>query len=125
LLEAAAQGVKFDPSLLEQQLPNLPDKAVPRALEVIADLHGRFEIIRPYLDHGDETIAASALTALSRLDPSFEMDFMVTDARPRVRLSAVRISQDQTLLERIASSDTVGYIRTAASLRLWVLRQSP
>jgi hypothetical protein len=125
LLEAAAQGVEFDPSLLEQQLPNLPDKAVPRALEVIADLHGRFEIIRPYLDHGDETIAASALTALSRLDPSFEMDFMVTDARPRVRLSAVRISQDQTLLERIASSDTVGYIRTAASLRLWVLRQSP
>lgn len=125
LLEAAAQGVAFDPSLLEQQLPNLPDKAVPRALEVIADLHGRFEIIRPYLDHGDETIAASALTALGRLDPSFEMDFMVTDARPRVRLSAIRISQDQKLLERVANSDAVGYVRTAASLRLWALRQRP
>ena len=123
LLEAAAQGVKFDPTLLEQQLSSLPDKAIPRALEVIADLHGRFEIIRPYLDHVDESIAASALAALGRLDPSFEMDFMLTDARPRVRLSAVRISQDQRLLERVASNDAIGYVRTAANLRLWVLRK--
>jgi ATP-dependent DNA helicase RecQ len=121
LIEAATQGVRFEASLLEEQLSKLPERVLSKALEIIAELGGRFEAVRPYLDHADEQITASAITALAKLDPEFEMEFMLEDARPRVRLAAVRVSKDRATLENISSRDPVNYVRTAARVRLWAL----
>ncbi len=123
LIEAATQGVKFEARLLEEQLSKLPERVLSKALEIIAELDGRFEAVRPYLDHADEQITSSAITALARLDPEFEMEFMLEDARPRVRLAAVRVSKDQSTLEKMSLHDPVNYVRTAARVRLWALEK--
>jgi ATP-dependent DNA helicase RecQ len=123
LIEAATQGVRFEAKLLEDQLPALPERVLSKALEIIAELGGRFEAVRPYLDHADEQITSSAIAALHTLDPEFEMEFMITDARPRVRLAAVRVSKDRAMLEKMASHDPVNYVRTAARVRLWSLEK--
>jgi hypothetical protein len=123
LIEAATQGVRFEARLLEDQLPALPERVLSKALEIIAELDGRFEAVRPYLDHADEQITSSAIAALAKLDPEFEMEFMLEDARPRVRLAAVRVSKDRATLEKIASNDSVNYVRTAARVRLWALEK--
>ncbi len=121
LIEAATQGVKFEARLLEDQLSKLPERVLSKALEIIAELGGRFEAVRPYLDHADEQITSSAIAALHKLDPEFEMEFMLEDARPRVRLAAVRVSKDRATLEKISLHDPVNYVRTAARVRLWSL----
>ena len=121
LIEAATQGVQFSARLLEDQLPALPERVLSKALEIIAELGGRFEAVRPYLDHGEEQIASSAIAALHTLDPDFQMEFMLEDARPRVRLAAVRVSRGRVKLEKLALHDPVSYVRTAARVRLWAL----
>jgi hypothetical protein len=47
---------------------------------------------------------------------------MIADPRPRVRLAVVRASKDVRKLEAIASSDSLAFVRTAAKVRLWTLR---
>jgi ATP-dependent DNA helicase RecQ len=122
LLELIAQNQNFDPALLEKTLKDLPEAQLPRALEALGKLKGRFEVVRPYLDHAFEGVAATAITTLNALDPSFNMDFLLDDPRPRVRLAVVRISSDQQKLERLLVSEGVAYVRTAASVALWRLR---
>jgi ATP-dependent DNA helicase RecQ len=124
LLEAFAQGVHFDASLLEHALPSIPEAQLPRALEALASLGGRFDVIRPYLDDPREAVAAAAVTALARLDPSFNVDFLLADSRPRVRLAVVRSSCDADRLRAVISSDVTGFVRTAARVRLWVLEHA-
>ena len=121
LLEAAAQNVRFDPTRLEQSLERLPETLLPRAIEALSRLGGRFATIRPYLDHSSESVAAAALTALSTLDPSFDMDFMLEDARSRVRLAAVRASRNQKKLETLLTLEPVGYVQTAIRVACWRL----
>jgi ATP-dependent DNA helicase RecQ len=109
LLEAAAQNIQFDPALLEHSLSRLG---------------GRFAIIRPYLDHSAGSVTAAALTALANLDPSFELDFMLEDARPRVRLAAVRASQSSKKLESLLALEPVGYVQTAIRIACWRLHSN-
>ncbi len=122
LLELMAQNQHFDPALLEKTLKDLPEAQLPRALEALGKLNARFEVVRPYLDHAIESVAAAAITTLNALDPSFNMDFLLDDPRPRVRLAAARISSDQKKLEGLLVSETVAYVRTAVSVGLWRLR---
>jgi ATP-dependent DNA helicase RecQ len=122
LLEAAAQGLRFPPALLEAGLSKLPERVLPRALEVLGASGGSVRVVRPYLDHADEAIAAAALGALAALDRGFDLDFMLEDPRPRVRLAAVRASRDLDRLEQVKRGDAVGYVRTAAAVALWRLR---
>jgi ATP-dependent DNA helicase RecQ len=122
LLELIAQNQNFDPALLEKTLKDLPEAQLPRALEALGKLNARFEVVRPYLDHALEGVAATAITILNALDSSFNMDFLLDDPRPRVRLAAVRISSDQQKLERLLVSESVAYVRTAVSVALWRLR---
>jgi hypothetical protein len=124
LLEAFAQGISSDPVLLEQALPSVPEAQLPRALEALAGLGARFEVIRPYLDDPREAVAAAAVTALVKLDPSFDADFLLADPRPRVRLAVVRVSRDAERLRAVISSDVTGFVRTAARVRLWVLEHA-
>jgi HRDC domain len=121
LLELIAQNQNFDPALLEKTLSDLPEAQLPRALEALGKLNARFEVVRPYLDHASETVAAAAITTLNALDPSFNMDFLLDDPRPRVRLAAVRISSDKRKLEQLCKLETVAYVRTAASVAVWKL----
>jgi ATP-dependent DNA helicase RecQ len=122
LLEAAAQGVGFSPALLEAQLGTLPEAQLPRALEALAKIGGNFAVLRPFLDDPREAVAASAVAALHSLDPEFEMDFLLPDTRPRVRLAAVRVSSNHAALETFAN-DPQGFIRVAARVRLYWLEQ--
>jgi hypothetical protein len=122
LLEAAAQGIVFTPALLEAHLAALPEAQLPRALETLAKLGGQFAVLRPFLDDPRESVAAAAVSALALLDPDFEMDFMLSDSRPRVRLAVVRVSKDIRQLEALSSSSEAGFLRVAARVRLWVLR---
>jgi hypothetical protein len=124
LLEAFAEGIHFDAALLEHALPSVPEAQLPRALEALASLGGRFEVIRPYLDDPREAVAAAAVTALTKLDPSFEVDFLLADPRPRVRLAVVRVSRNTEALQRVISSDVTGFVRIAARVRLWVLEHA-
>ncbi|NJK46055.1 MAG: hypothetical protein HC933_18935 [Pleurocapsa sp. SU_196_0] len=124
LLEAFAQGIRFDPTLLENALPSVPEAHLPRAIEALSNLWGRFDVIRPYLDDPREAVAASAVTALVKLDPSFDVDFLLADPRPRVRLAVVRISRNAEKLKMVISSDVTGFVRTAARVRLWVLEHA-
>ena len=124
LLEAAAQNIRFDPALLEDTLEHLPETMLPRAIEALSRLGGQFAIIRPYLDHTSELVTAAALTALANLDPSFELDFMLEDARPRVRLAAVRVSQNSKKLEALLALEPVGYVQTAIRIASWRLRSN-
>jgi hypothetical protein len=119
LLELIAQNQNFDPYLLEKTLKDLPEAQLPRALEALGKLNAKFEVVRPYLDHASEGVAAAAITTLNALDPSFNMDFLLDDPRPRVRLAAVRISSDKKKLEQLCKLETVAYVRTAASVALW------
>jgi ATP-dependent DNA helicase RecQ len=121
LLEAAAQGIAFNPALLEAHLAALPEAQLPRALEAIAKLGGQFTVLRSFLDDPRETVAATAVAALAILDPDFDMDFMLSDARPRVRLAVLRVSKNTINLERIAAQET-GFFRVAARVRLWALQ---
>ena len=121
LLEAVAQNIRFDPALLEDSLERLPETMLPRAIEALSRLGGPFAIIRPYLDHTSELVTAAALTALANLDPSFELDFMLEDARPRVRLAAVRVSQNSKKLESFLALEPVGYVQTAIRIACWRL----
>ena len=121
LLELIAQNHQFDSALLEKTLKDLPEAQLPRALEALGKLNARFEVVRPYLDHASEAVAAAAITTLNLLDSSFNMDFLLDDPRPRVRLAAIRISSDQKKLERLCKLETVAYVRTAASVALWRL----
>ncbi|MEY4530465.1 MAG: hypothetical protein RLZZ156_1186 [Deinococcota bacterium] len=121
LLEAAAQGIEFSPALLEAQLAALPEAHLPRALETLARLGGQFMVLRPFLDDPRESVAAAAVSALAVLDPEFEMDFMLTDSRPRVRLASVRVSKNLSHLEALVSSSEAGFLRVAARVRLWAL----
>ncbi len=121
LLELIAQNQNFDPALLEKTLKDLPEAQLPRALEALGKLNAKFEVVRPYLDHASEGVAAAAITTLNALDPSFNMDFLLDDPRPRVRLAAVRISSDQQKLEQLCKTETVAYVRTAASVAVWKL----
>jgi ATP-dependent DNA helicase RecQ len=121
LLELIAQNQNFDPCLLEKTLKDLPEAQLPRALEALGKLNAKFEVIRPYLDHASEVVAAAAITTLNTLDASFNMDFLLDDPRPRVRLAAVRISSDTKKLKKICAVETVAYVRTAASVALWRL----
>jgi ATP-dependent DNA helicase RecQ len=121
LLELMAQNQYFDPALLEKTLKDLPEAQLPRALEALGKLNAKFEVVRPYLDHASEGVAAAAITTLNALDPGFNMDFLLDDPRPRVRLSAVRISKDAKKLERLCELENVAYVRTAASVALWRL----
>jgi hypothetical protein len=66
-------------------------------------------------------VAAAAVSALSSLDPSFSLDFLLNDSRAHVQLAAIRASRDAAKLKRLASSDAPGFIKTAARVRLWVL----
>ena len=124
MLELIAQNQIFDPVLLEKTLKDLPEAQLPRALEGLGKLNARFEVVRPFLDHASEGVAAAAITTLNALDPGFNMDFLLDDPRPRVRLAAVRISGDQQKLERLLIGETVAYVRTAVSVALWRLRNS-
>jgi ATP-dependent DNA helicase RecQ len=124
LLEAFVQGIAFDPVLLEHALPSVPEAQLPRAMEALASLGARFEVIRPYLDDPREAVAAAAVTALAKLDPSFDVDFLLADPRPRVRLAVVRVSRDAERLRAVISSDVAGFVRTAARVRLWVLEHA-
>jgi superfamily II DNA helicase RecQ len=124
LLEAAAQNVQFDPTLLEKTLERLPETLLPRALESLSRLAGRFAIIRPFLDHASEPVAAAALTALASLDPNFDLDFMFDDVRPRVRLAAVRASTNIKKLETQLTLEPVGYVQTAIRVACWRLGRS-
>ncbi len=121
LLEAAAQGLVFSPALLEAHLAALPEAQLPRALETIAKLGGQFRVLRPFLDDPRETVAAAAVAALAILDPDFDMDFMLSDARPRVRLAVLRVSKNTVSLEQIAAQET-GFFRVTARVRLWALQ---
>jgi ribonuclease D len=121
LLELAAQNETFDPALLEKHLPTLPEAHLPRALEVLAKLGAKFEVVRPYLDDSREGVAAAAVSALATLDSSFDMGFLLEDPRPRVRLAAVRVCNDPSRLERVLQGDGVSFVRTAAQIRLWRL----
>jgi ATP-dependent DNA helicase RecQ len=123
LLELIAQNQNFDPALLEQTLSDLPEAQLPRALEALGKLNAKFEVVRPYLDHASEGVAAAAITNLNALDPSFNMDFLLDDPRPRVRLAAVRISRDAKKLEQLCKLETVAYVRTAANVAIWRLGQ--
>jgi ATP-dependent DNA helicase RecQ len=120
LLEAAAQGIGFAPGLLEMQLATLPEAQLPRALETLARLRGSFTMLRPFLDDPRENVAAAAVAALHSLDPEFEMDFLLSDLRPRVRLAAVRVSSNHRLLGQLLG-DSQGFIRVAAKVRLYQL----
>ena len=120
LLEAAAQGIAFFPALLEAHLAALPEAQLPRALEAVAKQNGQFRVLRPFLDDPRETVAAAAIAALANLDPSFEMDFMLEDPRPRVRLAVVRVSKNTKKLEVIAAQ--TGFMGVAARVRLWALK---
>ncbi len=122
LLEAAAQGIVFTPALLEAHLAALPEAQLPRALETLAKLGGQFAVLRPFLDDPRESVAAAAVSALAVLDPDFEMDFMLEDSRPRVRLAVLRVSKNITQLETLASSAEAGFLRVAARVRLWALQ---
>ncbi len=122
LLELAAQFEQLDPKPLESCLTSLPEAQIPRALEVIAKLGGRFETVRPYLDDPREAVAAAAVAALAVLDSSFEMDFMLGDSRPRVRLAVARVTNNLARLERVFREDTASFVRTAAQIRLWRLQ---
>ncbi len=121
LLELIAQNQNFDPRLLEKTLKDLPEAQLPRALEALGKLNARFEVVRPYLDHALEGVAAAAITTLHALDPSFNMDFLLDDPRPRVRLAAVRISSDKKKLEKLCKTETVAYVRTAMGVAIWKL----
>jgi ATP-dependent DNA helicase RecQ len=121
LLEAAAQNVVFDPTLLEKTLERLPETLLPRAIEALSRLGGNFTTIRPYLDHSSESVTAAAITALASLDPNFDMDFMLEDARPRVRLAAVRASRNPKKLEALLTLEPVGYVQTAIRIVCWRL----
>ncbi len=121
LLELIAQNQNFDPRLLEKTLADLPEAQLPRALEALGKLNAKFEVVRPYLDHALEGVAAAAITTLNALDPSFNMDFLLDDPRPRVRLAVVRISSDLQKLEQLCKLETVAYVRTAASVAVWRL----
>jgi ATP-dependent DNA helicase RecQ len=123
LLEFAAQGGTGDPAPLEAALSTLPEAQLPRALEVLGRWGARFETLRPYLDDAREAVASAAVSALAALDPSFDLDFLLTDPRARVRLAAVRVSANAARLEGIAGGDDVAFIRTAARVRLWALRE--
>jgi ATP-dependent DNA helicase RecQ len=120
LLEAATQGMVFAPARLEAHLAALPESQLPRALEALAKWRGQFTTLRPFLDDPREAVAAAAVAALHSLDPEFEMDFLLTDPRPRVRLAAVRVSSNQTKLERLLE-DSQGFIRVAVRVRLFGL----
>jgi ATP-dependent DNA helicase RecQ len=122
LLEAAAQNVQFDPTMLEKTLERLPETLLPRAIESLSRLGGNFAVVRPYLDHAAESVTAAALTALASLDPNFDMDFMLEDARPRVRLAAVRASRSQKKLETLLALEPVGYVQTAIRVACWRLK---
>jgi ATP-dependent DNA helicase RecQ len=122
LLELAAQGGNADPAALEAVLPTLPEAQIPRALEVLCRWGARFETLRPYLDDPREAIASAAVAALAANDPSFDLDFLLNDPRPRVRLAAVRVSANAARLEGIANGEDVAFIRTAARVRLHTLR---
>ncbi len=121
LLELIAQNQNFDPRLLEKTLKDLPEAQLPRALEALGKLNAKFEVVRPYLDHALEGVAATAITTLNALDPSFNMDFLLDDPRPRVRLAAVRISSDKRKLEKLCAAETVAYVRTAMGVAIWKL----
>jgi ATP-dependent DNA helicase RecQ len=121
LLEAAAQNVPFDPLLLERTLQRLPETLLPRAIEALSRLGGNFAVLRPYLDHAAESVTAAAITALATLDPNFDMDFMLEDARPRVRLAAVRASHNPKKLESLLPLEPVGYVQTAIRVACWRL----
>jgi ATP-dependent DNA helicase RecQ len=121
LLELIAQNHQFNSALLEKTLCDLPEAQLPRALEALGKLNAKFEVVRPYLDHASEAVAAAAITTLNALDSSFNMDFLLEDSRPRVRLAAVRISSDQKKLEQLCKFEAVAYVRTAASVALWRL----
>jgi ATP-dependent DNA helicase RecQ len=122
LLEAAAQGMVFSPDLLETHLAALPEAQLPRALEALAKWRGHFATLRPYLDDPREAVAAAAVAALHNLDPEFDLDFLLSDPRPRVRLAAVRVCGNQTKLKRLLE-DSQGFIRVAARVRLFGLRK--
>jgi ATP-dependent DNA helicase RecQ len=122
LLEAATQGIDFAPDLLEAHLAALPEGQLPRALETLARLGGLFAVLRPFLDDPRESVAAAAVAALAVLDPDFDLDFMLSDARPRVRLAVVRVSKDMSQLKAISSSSEAGFLRVAARVRLWALQ---
>jgi ATP-dependent DNA helicase RecQ len=124
LLELIAQNQNFDSSLLEKTLKDLPEAQLPRALEALGKLNARFEVVRPYLDHASEAVAAAAITSLNMLDPSFNMDFLLADPRPRVRLAVVRISSDLQKLQKLCQTETVAYVRTAASVAVWRLESA-
>lgn len=121
LLEAAAQSIAFDPALLEAHLAALPEAQLPRALETVAKLGGQFHVLRPFLDDPRESVAAAAVAALAMLDPSFDMDFLWSDPRVRVRLAVVRVSSSVAKLEALSSSSEAGFLRVAARVRLWAL----
>jgi HRDC domain/RQC domain/RecQ zinc-binding len=123
LLEAAAQNVQFDPTLLEKTLERLPETLLPRAIESLSRMGGRFAIVRPYLDHAAELVTAAAVTALASLDPNFDMNFMLEDSRPRVRLAAVRASTNIKKLETLLALEPVGYVQTAIRVACWRLKQ--
>ena len=118
LLELAAQGGQADPKLLETAMKSLPEAQIPRALEVLCRWGASFETLRPHLDDPREAIAAAAIAALASIDPSFKLDFLIQDARPRVRLAAVRVSRDAKLLGAIAGGSDMAFVRTAAKVRL-------
>jgi ATP-dependent DNA helicase RecQ len=122
LLEASAQGIAFSPALLEAHLAALPEAQLPRALETLARLGGQFRVLRPFLDDPRESVAAAAVAALAVLDPDFELDFMLGDARPRVRLAVLRVSKDMKKLEAFIASSEAGFLRVAARVRLWALQ---
>jgi ATP-dependent DNA helicase RecQ len=124
LLEAAAQNIRFDPALLEHSLERLPETLLPRAIESLSRLGGRFVVIRPYLDHASESVTAAALTALATLDPNFDLDFMLEDVRPRVRLAAVRASRNAKKLESLLALEPIGYVQTAIRIAHWRLRSN-
>ena len=123
LLELAAQGGQADPKLLEAALATMPEAQLPRALEVLCRWGASFTTLRPHLDDPREAIAAAAIAALASIDPNFKLDFLIQDARPRVRLAAVRVSRDAKLLEEVAGGGDVAFVRTAAKVRLTSLEQ--
>jgi hypothetical protein len=121
LLEAATQGLRFDPRLLQAGLHELPLRVLPRAIEVLADLEVAPADLRPFVEHEDEMVVAAAIAALARLEPSFDAAPLLDNPHARVRLAAVRATRDRARLEAVQSGDSIGYVRKAAAVALWKL----
>ncbi len=122
LLEAFAQNMPFDIRLLETHLYDLSPQMLPRALEAISEQNGHALGIKQFLDSPDEAVVAACITALAKLEPHNNLLRFLVDPRPRVRLAAVRASNNSDAIGAIAETDPVAYVRVAAKVRLWKLQ---